>query len=324
MIVYATTMLAMLPAAAGPVGSIDVLLQLGVSLAVFFAVFLFVLAAFGQPGKVQLSPQREAALLTGHTDRRTVFEKPVLKSFMWLLLVMGHRLSWQQLKNWLQRKLIAAGNPDYYTPEEYLAVSMLTGVTMGVCVGLLAMILTDGQISIVWPIIGFFVGTGLAIYQLHDKASKRLLLISKRVPYALDLISLAMGAGATFTEAAQTVVREEGDDPFNEELRALLAEMDLGTTRRRALENMAERVPLDQLRSVVSSVIQAEELGTPLADVLHSQANLLRLQRTVNAENAAATASVKILIPSLLILMAVVLAVFAPMIVRGFSGRGLF
>jgi len=99
--------------------------------------------------------------------------------------------------------------------------------------------------------------------------------------------------------------------------------MDLGTTRRAALQNLAERVPIEMLRSIVASVIQAEELGTPLSDVLHSEATLLRLQRSVRAENAAAVASVRILLPSLLILMSVVLAVFAPAIVRAVK-RGLF
>ena len=299
------------------------LMQLFLTLAVFAFVFLLVVAVFSQPGEVTLSPQREAALLTGHSDRRTVFEKPVLRQVMWVLLSISTRLAFPGVKSWLRRTLIAAGSPEYYTPEEYLAFSMLTGLVTAACAVLVGMFVTEGQISFFAMFIGFSLGFGLTLYQLHDKASKRLRQISKRVPYSLDLVSLAMGAGATFTEAVQTVVREEGDDPFNEELRALLAEMDLGTTRRRALENMIDRVPIEQLRSIVSSIIQAEELGTPLADVLHSQANLLRLQRTVNAENAAAVASVRILIPSLLILIAVVLAVFAPMIVRGVGG-GLF
>jgi len=298
-------------------------LQLVLTVLLLVWVPLLILVVFGQPGEITLSPQREAALLTGHSDRRTVFERPVLRPIMWLLLVISTRFAFPGLKNWLRKTLIAAGSPEFYTPEEYLAVSMLTGVATAGCAVLIGMFVTAGQISFFAMFIGFVTGLGLTLYQLHDKSSKRLRRISKRVPYSLDLISLAMGAGATFTEAVQTVVREEGDDPFNEELRALLAEMELGTTRRRALENMINRVPIEQLHSIVSSVIQAEELGTPLADVLHSQANLLRLQRTVNAENAAAVASVRILIPSLLILIAVVLAVFAPMIVRGVGG-GLF
>ena len=103
----------------------------------------------------------------------------------------------------------------------------------------------------------------------------------------------------------------------------MLAEIELGTTRRKAMQNLAERVPLEMLRSIVASVIQAEELGTPLSDVLRSQATLLRMQRSVRAENAAAVASVRILVPSLLILMSVILAVFSPMILRVVR-KGLF
>ena len=77
------------------------------------------------------------------------------------------------------------------------------------------------------------------------------------------------------------------------------------------------------MKAIAASVIQAEELGTPLHKVLHDQSTLLRLQRTVRAENAAAVASVRILMPCLLIVMAVMLIVFAPAIVK-FTKHGLF
>jgi tight adherence protein C len=99
--------------------------------------------------------------------------------------------------------------------------------------------------------------------------------------------------------------------------------MELGTTRRQALQNMASRVHLESVRNLVSSVIQAEELGTPLSSVLHDQATLLRMQRTVRAENKAAVASVRILIPCLLLVIAVLLTVFGPAMVQ-LSGGGLF
>jgi tight adherence protein C len=181
-----------------------------------------------------------------------------------------------------------------------------------------------GGFSFVSMMLGFMAGMGLTIFQLRETAGKRLRLISKRVPYALDLISLAMGAGATFTEAIATVVREEGEDPFNEELKVVLAEIELGTTRRQALQNLSERIPIDMLRSIVASVIQAEDLGTPLADVLHSQASLLRLQRSVRAENLAAVASVRIMVPGALILFSVILAVFGPAVVRFIESGGIF
>ena len=293
------------------------------SIAMFLSIVMLIVAVFNQPGQIGMSPQREAAIATGHTDRRTVFEQPMLRPLMWVLLVVSHRLALPRLKGWIRRTLVYAGSPNFYTPEEYLSVAMLIGVLIAASLGLFNLAAT-GSFSVLTGTVGFLLGTGLMLYQLHDKGSKRVRLIAKRVPYALDLIALAMGAGATFTEAVRAVVREESEDPFTIELKTLLAEMDLGTTRRRSLENLAARVPLDMLRSIVASVIQAEELGTPLADVLHSQATLLRMQRSARAENAAAVASVRILVPSLLILMGVVVAVFSPMILRILTGGGLF
>ena len=296
--------------------------DLGLSVGIFASVFMLVVAVFGQPGEIRMSPQREAALATGAVDRKTVFEQALIRPIMWLLLMLAHRLAMPRLKDWLRRKLVAAGSPNYYTPEEYLALGMLVGLVLACMLEMLHVMLLN-KLSVVTIAAGLGFGIALTLYQVHNAATMRISLIAKRVPYALDLIALAMGAGATFTEAVRAVVRDETDDPFNGELRAVLAEIELGTTRRQALQNLSDRVPLELLRSIVASVIQAEELGTPLAEVLHSQATLLRMQRTVRAENSAAVASVRILVPSLLILMSVVLAVFAPAIVRMIRG-GMF
>jgi tight adherence protein C len=290
--------------------------------AIGLTITMLVVSIFAQPGTAKLSPQRAAAIAAGRADRRTVFEIPALRPVMWLLLSAGHSLAMPRLKRWLREKLIAAGSPNYYTAEEYLAVSLLTGLALAAALETVHVLWAD-RFSFSMLIIGFVVGAALAIYHVQAKAADRIRAISRRVPYALDLIALAMGAGATFTEAVRTIVHETDDDPLHLELRTMLAEMELGTTRRQALLNLAERVPLDSLRNIVASVVQAEELGTPLGDVLHDQATLLRLQRSVRAENRAAVASVRILVPCLLLLMAVILAVFGPAILRAVR-KGLF
>jgi len=300
------------------VGLIDIM-DIIISAGILVSVTLLVATIFSRGGRVELSPQRAAAIAAGHSDRRTVFESSYLGSLMWLLASVAHRLAMPRTKAWVRRALVTGGNPNYYTPEEYLALALLTGLVLAACAEAF-FLLAYGEFTFFFFAVALVLGAGLALYQLHDRASKRIRLISKRVPYALDLIALAMGAGATFTEAVQTVVKDNIDDPFNDELRTMLAEMDLGTTRRAALQNLADRVPLDTLRSIVASVAQAEQLGTPLAKVLHSQATLLRLQRSAHAENAAAVASVRILVPALFILMGVVLAVFAPAIVKAVRG----
>jgi tight adherence protein C len=301
----------------------DLLLQVVLSAGIIASVTLLIVAVFGQPGEVRMSPQRQAALATGHADRATVFENPYLRPMLWLLLSLSHRLSMPRLKGWVRRQLLVSGNPNYYIAEEYLALALFTGLALG---GLAAglYLLAFQTLSLAPLLVGLVLGSVLTLVQLHLKAADRMRVIVRRVPYALDLISLAMGAGATFVEAVSTVTRERSDDPFNVELSAMLSEIDLGATRRRALENLASRVPVDSLKSVVASVIQAEELGTPLSEALHAQAALMRQQRSVRAETAAAVISVRILLPSLLILMSVVLVLFAPAIVRFVEKGGLF
>ncbi len=292
------------------------------SVGIFLATALLILAVFNQPGQAKLSPQRAAAIATGHSDRRTVFEYGLSRPVMWLLLRVSHSINLPRAKAWLARKLVAAGNPNYYTPNEYLALSMLGGLVLA-GVGEICHLMIFQQFSVGIVLAGLMVGFVAVIYTLHDRASKRLHAIARRLPYALDLISLAMGAGASFAEAVRTIVRETPDDPLNVEFRALLAEMELGTTRRVALENLAERIPIESIRSLIAAVTQAEELGTPLGSVLHDQATLLRLERSVRAENLAAKASVRILVPCLLLVMAVILVVFGPMIIQ-VAKEGLF
>ena len=71
-------------------------------------------------------------------------------------------------------------------------------------------------------------------------------------------------------------------------MQRMLQELDLGHTRRKALEGLAERVPTEPVRDFVASVVQAEDKGTPLAEVLSVQARMLRMRRSVRAEESAA------------------------------------
>jgi len=296
------------------------LLTAATALVVGLFVATLVSALFGQRGHAELTPQREAALLTGHADRHSVFEMPALQPLMWLLLAIIERVRLKGIKKAIRAQLIAAGSPSFYTTDEFLAVCLMWG--LAVAVGLeVAMVLFTAQISLLVLPLGLVFGIGFSVYWVYALASKRVRQIGRGVPYTLDLISLAMGAGATFTEAVRTVVHEDPDHPFNAELSSVLAEMELGSTREQALKNLADRIPLENLRSIIAAIIQAEGLGSPLSEVLKQQADLLRLQRSVRAEKLAASASVRILLPGLLILISVVLAVFAPLIILAIKGK---
>ncbi len=286
--------------------------QILISVLQFASVFLLVWAVFGRQVQAEPPVTRQIAQAMGIKRSRTVFEMPVLRQMFQLFLLLARRFPF--FREQIRRDLQASGNPNGYSIEEYVALCLGCAVTLTIiamlAVGQLGQF--DLLVLLVVPVIGF----GAPMWALHEAAMKRIRVIGKKLPYTLDLIGLMMEAGATFTEAVQTVIRDDPDDELNQELAIVQSEIDFGANRATALRNLAERIPLDSLRGVVGAVNQAEALGTPLATILKNQANMLRMIRSVRAEEASAKASLRILVPTMFILIAVVIVVMAPLILR--------
>ena len=128
-----------------------------------------------------------------------------------------------------------------------------------------------------------------------------------------------MGAGLDFPGALRFYVNESGDkgEPLVEELKRILDELELGHTRSQALKGFAARVSADSVRDFVNAVVQAEEKGNPLADVLAIQAEMLRMRRSVAAEEAAARAGVMMMLPLMILMADVLMILFGPFVITG-------
>lgn len=119
----------------------------------------------------------------------------------------------------------------------------------------------------------------------------------------------------------------DGKMPVRDELLFFLHQLQLGRTRRSAMENLRKRVPVDAVRSFTISVIQAEEKGMPLRDVLRIQAEVLRHKRVQDAEAYIQTANLKLLAPILIVILALMAIIVVPMVVvvgDSLSGKGMF
>jgi tight adherence protein C len=289
--------------------------QIVVSLMVFSSVFMLIWSLFRFPVTTEMPVHRRIAAALGLAKRETVFEQPVMMPVMNLSLAVANRFGFPAMREWLRRKLNASGNPNGYSIDEFLAICIACGV--GVMFGTLAVTL----IMFAWfdPIVAvvmLFLGFGIPLWTLHEASVARIARISKKLPYSLDLIALMMAAGSAFTEAIDTLIRDEPEDDLNQELRIVMAEIEFGTRRGEALRNLAERIPLETLRSIVGAINQAEAMGTPLSDILKSQSGMIRMHRSVRAEKLSASASLRILLPTMVILLAAVFALFGPLIVK--------
>ncbi len=296
----------------------DILLQILVSLFIFIGVALPIYALFLYPVPAEPPVHRRFAKALG-VDRETIFENQLLAPIMNLGLAITARLNMPGTRAKIRQYLDATGNPSGYSVQEYLAICIVSAAILGL-VSVMLVFAADSALALfvgpVMTVVGFLV----PIYALQDAGMRRCRKIGKQLPYTLDLVALTMAAGSTFTEAVQTLIRDDPEDDLNQELALVLSEVELGTPRAAALAHMADRIPLESLRSIVGAVNQAETLGTPLSTILKLQSDMLRMHRGVQAEKLSASASLRILVPSMLILVAVVIIVFAPMIIRGMQG----
>lgn len=215
----------------------------------------------------------------------------------------------------IQRQIQAAGLPRFWLAEEYLARCELVALLLsplGVYVGVEA----AGPPGVV-PGLGM---TALAAWffrhRLAVRAEERLRAIKRRMPFLLDLLTLLMEAGSTFLHALAQAVAEFEGHPVAEEFGRVLTDMNLGKTRAEAFLAMRDRLNDDEITSILGSIIQGEHLGTPLAQIFRTQADVLRLKRTQRAETIAGEAGVKMLLPGVLVMAATVLIILGPFLLN--------
>ena len=212
----------------------------------------------------------------------------------------------------IDRQIMLGGDFLGLMPEEFVALSIVSGAA-GAAFGLsLAFLLDKGAL---YPLVAMALGAMIPSFELSSAEQARRKHFQNGLPYVIDLLALALSAGLDFPGAVQEVIDKSSnpDDALVEELGFLLQEQKVGKTRKAALLQFAERAPGESVREFVAAAVQAEERGNPLGHILQIQAEASRRRRSVRAEEAAAKASVKIMMPLMLAFVAVILLIAAPL-----------
>jgi len=171
-------------------------------------------------------------------------------------------------------------------------------------------------------IVGIMLGGALPYMQISGVAQERLKNIGRGLPYVIDLMALSMGAGLDFPGAVRQVVEKSSnpDDPLVEEFTLILQTMNLGRTRKEALLEFARRAPVETVTEFVNSLVQAEDRGNPVAEVLTIQATVSRTRRSVRAEEAAAKAGVQMVGPLMLVFFCIMGLLMGPALMNIMAG----
>lgn len=239
----------------------------------------------------------------------------VYRVFQPLLQVFArmNRIVFREYLPEVGREIQAAGLPRFWTAEEYLGKLEIIALLIAPAY-LYAFVEMMGWAGSVTAIVMTFVTGWLLRRRLAARARYRLLQIKRRLPFLLDLLTLLMEAGSTFLQAMAEAVEQFGDHAVGYEFGRVLSEINMGKGRTAALEAMRDRLSDDEITSIVGSIIQGEELGTPLARLFRTQADVLRIKRTQRAETIAGEAGVKMLLPAVLVMASTVLIILGPFV----------
>lgn len=224
--------------------------------------------------------------------------------------------------------LISAGFEGLLTGREFVALSLLSPLVLGLCwcvlIFLLGVIVSDSVFTsapLALCLIGFALFTVQPSLWLRSELKKRHLAIMKALPFVLDILTLSVEAGMDFISALQRNCRTRRLDPLNEELLRMTKEIQVGLSRKEALKNMSDRVRQPDLKSVAYALIQADELGVSIGSILRIQAEQLRSRRFDRAEKLANEAPTKMLLPLLLcIFPAVFIILLGPVLINAMKG----
>ena len=205
----------------------------------------------------------------------------------------------------LERKLASAGSPPGWSVDRLLTVKLLLAAVLSALVLLIVDLTPFGVMLVVaTAVIGFFIPDVLLTRQIDARNQQ----IRRELADVIDQVSMMVQAGLGIDAALARAARSS-DGPIAEEFTRVGQDVRVGIERSVALANMADRVDVAELRTVVAAVAQAERLGSPISQTLEIQAQDLRLKRRQHAEEQAMKLPVKLLFPMVFCILPVLLVV---------------
>lgn len=216
----------------------------------------------------------------------------------------------------LEEMHLQLGSPDYPQPVNILYWK----VACALLIPLAIMIMFQTIFGILFVPLGFYLPDLI----LKSKIQKRQAEILGNFSTTVDLAALIIESGLDYLTAFERIINiAKVKTILEEELEKTLNEIKLGYSRREALERFANRTGVQEVRSLVGLIIQSDELGTSLVELLRNFSSDLRSRRMSRAEKLAAQASTKMLFPLFVFIFPTIFILILSPMIKGLLSQGL-
>ncbi|UCG74991.1 MAG: type II secretion system F family protein [Gemmatimonadota bacterium] len=307
---------------------------------VYFVVF-FAAAAAGllvvgfanlMPNQTRVVQKRLAVLQAGAVSYRELQERrrrqQKRERMEAILAGLGSKVSQKPTASQTRQLLMHAGFKSPQAPTMLLGIQV-TGAALGVIGGLTLGTVAGAALSRVLFLTAVtgLIGWSIPRFIVSGRARRRQDELRVALPDTLDLMVVCVEAGLALNQAIVRVAEEidRVSPVMAEELTIVNLEIRAGTPRDEALRHFSERTGVEDIKALVSMLLQTDRFGTSIADALRVHSDVLRTKRRQRAEEAAAKLTVKLLFPLILFVFPaffVVLLGPSLFLLRGLFGGG--
>jgi len=238
----------------------------------------------------------EKPLTLDEVELQRPFSERFLRPSIERLGSMLSRSTPQKARQDLMNRLDLAGRPGNLTPEDFAAVRIVAAAVMAAVGLLLGLLLQNTVYLAVALAFGAIFGYYLPVLWLKQKVDARRAEIQKGLPDAMDLLVIAVDAGLGF-DAALARVTDKYKNALSEEFAKVLREVSLGRPRLEAMDEMGRSSGVEDLHNFIQAIIQSEQFGTGIGKILRIQADEMRRKRRQRAQEKAAQATLKMMLP---------------------------
>ncbi len=221
----------------------------------------------------------------------------------------------------IRHKLDLAGNPNNWSPADFVGLRGLAAVLVAILGTTLGYALhMDPFMVILFLGIGGILGYYFPLLWLNRVIRARQRRVQKQLPDAMDLLTISVESGLGF-DAAMGKVADKWNNDLSRAFGRALGEMRIGKLRREALRDMAARIELPDFSNFIAAIIQADQLGISIGKVLRIQSEQMRIKRRQRAEEKANQAPIKMLIPlAFLVFPSIFIILLGPTVVIFMTG----